>query len=287
MEEKQKQTILDIPKVIAVGISAPVATILTSRFGVAGTLIGLALSAVILTALADMLKVYLARAPATVAKVPDAVAKMPGGLRARLSWHNVRGKLGAAFARFSSLSPAPARRRSVMIGSFVAAGISFLVGLIIVTGLELGVGQSLSCWMWHECPTESSTDDGGSSSRTRTLPSIFGGGSSASSGTLELRSADPQQQPALPGSPESPSVSPSAAPSELPGTEAQDSVASDAGQDQSSQREEDQQQNLPDYSDDGQQQSPSNTTEEDQSSRSQEPGQKTRSPEFPSVPWTT
>jgi hypothetical protein len=61
MEEKQKQTILDIPKVIAVGISAPVATILTSRFGVAGTLIGLALSAVILTALADMLKVYLAR----------------------------------------------------------------------------------------------------------------------------------------------------------------------------------------------------------------------------------
>ncbi len=287
MEEKQKQTILDIPKVIAVGISAPVATILTSRFGVAGTLIGLALSAVILTALADMLKVYLARAPATVAKVPDAVAKMPGGLRARLSWHNVRGKLGAAFARFLSLSPAPARRRSVMIGSVVAAGISFLVGLIIVTGLELGVGQSLSCWVWHECPTESSTDDGGSSSRTRTLPSIFGGGSSASSGTLELRSADPQRQPAHSGSPESPSVSPSAAPSELPGTEAQDSVASDAGQDQSSQREEDQQQNLPDYSDDDQQQSPSNTTEEDQSSRSQEPGQKTRSPEFPSVPWTT
>jgi hypothetical protein len=287
MEEKQKQTILDIPKVIAVGISAPVATILTSRFGVAGTLIGLALSAVILTALADMLKVYLARAPATVAKVPGAVAKMPGGLRARLSWHNVRSRLGAAFARFSSLSPAPARRRFIMIGSVVAAGISFLVGLIIVTGLELGVGQSLSCWVWHECPTESSTDDGGSSSRTRTLPSIFGGGSSASSGTPELRSADPQQQQALPGSPESPSVSPSAAPSELPGIEAQDSVAPDAGQDQSSQREEDQQQNLPDYADEDQQQSPSNTTEEDQSSRSQEPGQKARSPEFPSVPWTT
>jgi hypothetical protein len=286
MEEKQKQTILDIPKVIAVGISAPVATILTSRFGVAGTLIGLALSAVILTALADMLKVYLARAPATVAKVPDAVAKVPGGLRARLSWHNVRGRLRAAFARFSSLSPAPARRRSVMIGSVVAAGISFLVGLIIVTGLELGVGKSLSCWVWHECSTESSTDDDGSSSRTRTLPSIFGGGSSASSGTPELRSVDPQQQPALPGSPESPSGSPSAAPSELPGTEAQDSVASDAGQDQSSQREEYQQQNLPDYSGEDQQQSPSNTTE-DQSGRSQQPGQKARSPEFPSVPWTT
>jgi hypothetical protein len=287
VEEKQKQTILDLPKVIAVGISAPVATILTSRFGVAGTLIGLALSAVILTALADMLKVYLARAPATVAKVPDAVAKMPSGLRARLSWQHVRGRLRAAFARFSSLSPTPTRRRSVMIGSVVAAGISFFVGLIIVTGLELGVGKSLSCWVWHDCPTESSTDNGDRSSRTRTLPSIFGGASSASRGTPEVRLADPQQQPALPGSPESPSMSPSAAPSEISGTEAQDSVASDAGQDQSSQREEDQQQNLPDYSDEDQQQSPSSITEEDRSTRSQDSDQKARSVELPSVPWTT
>ena len=286
MDEKN-QTIFDIPKIIAVGISAPVATILTSRFGVAGTVIGLALSAVILTALADMLKVYLARAPATVAKVPDAVAKMPGGLRARLSWQNIRNRLRAAFARFSSLPPAPARRRSVLIGTVVAAGISFFVGLINVTALELGVGKSLSCWVWHDCLTESSTDDGGSSSRTSTLPSIFGGGSSASSGTPDVRSADPQQQPALPGSSESPSVSPSAAPSGVPGTEGQDPAASDPGQDQFSDWEEDQQQDLPDYSDEDQQQSPSNTTDEDRSSRSQDPGQNARSPEFPSAPWTT
>ena len=287
VDDKQKQTILDIPKVIAVGISAPVATILTSRFGVAGTLIGLALSAVILTALADMLKVYLVRAPATVAKVPGAVAKMPGGLRARLSWQNIRIRLRVAFAKFSSLSPAPARRRSVLIGSAIAAGISFFVGLTVVTVLELGVGKSLSCWVWNDCPAESSTDDGGSSSRTSTLPSIFGGGPSVSSSAPEVRPTDSQQQPALPGSPESPSVSPSAAPSELPGTEGQDWAAPDPGQDQSSQREEDQQQNLPDYSNEDQQQSPSNTTEEDRSSRSDVSGQNTRSPEFPSVPWST
>jgi hypothetical protein len=275
VDEQKKQTIFDIPKIIAVGISAPIATILTSRFGVAGTVIGLALSAVILTALADMLKVYLARFPATVAKVPATVVKMPGGLRARLSWHNVRNRLRAAFARFSSLPPAPARRRSVLIGTVVAAGISFFVGLIIVTALELGVGKSLSCWVWNDCPEESSTDGGGSSSRTSTLPSIFGGGSSASSGTPDVRSADPQQQPALPGSSESPSVSPSAAPSGVPGTEGQDPAASDPGQDQSSDWEEDQQQ------------SPSNTTEEDRSSRSDDSGQNTRSPEFPSIPWTT
>ena len=275
MDEQKKQTILDIPKVIAVGIAAPVATILTSRFGVAGTVIGLALSAVILTVLADMLKVYLARAPATVAKVPATVAKMPGGLRARVSWQNIRSRLRAAFASFSSLPPASARRRSVLIGSVIAAGISFLVGLIIVTALELGVGKSLSCWVWNNCPEESSTDDGDSSSRPSTLPSIFGGGSSASSGTPDVRSADPQQQPALPGSPETPSVSPSVAPSGVPGTEGQDSGASDPGQDQSSDWEEDQQQSSP------------NTMEEDRSSRSDDSGQNTKSPEFPSVPWTT
>jgi hypothetical protein len=279
VDDQKKQTILDIPKIIAVGISAPVATVLTSRFGVAGTLIGLAVSAVILTALADMLKIYLARAPATIAKVPEAVAKMPGGSRTRLSWRNVRSKLRATFARFSSLPTAPARRRSVLIGSVVAAGISFFVGLIIVTALELGVGKSLSCWVWSDCPEETFTDDGDSSSRISTLPSIFGGSSSMRSSTPEVRSADPQQQPALPNSPESPSVSPSAVPSEEPGTEAQDSAASDPGQDQ--------QQNLPDYSEEDQRQSPPNTTEEDRSSRSQSPDQNTRIPDPYWVPWTT
>ncbi len=181
MDEQKKQTILDIPKVIAVGIASPVATILTSRFGVAGTLIGLALSAVILTALADMLKVYLACAPAMVAKVSDAVTKLPGGMRARLSWRSIRNRLRAGFSRFSPLPPTSAKRRSVLIGSAVAAGISFFASLIIVTALELGVGKSLSCWVWNDCPEESSTEGGGSSTSTSALPSIFGGGSSASS----------------------------------------------------------------------------------------------------------
>ena len=140
MDERQKQSILDLPKVIAVGIASPAASVLTSRFGVAGTLIGLAVGAVILTALVDILKVYLARAPATVAKVPETVAKMPSGLRTRLSWRNILSRLRAAFAGFSSLPSA--RRRSVLIGSIVAAGISFLVGLSVVTGLELGVARA-------------------------------------------------------------------------------------------------------------------------------------------------
>ena len=86
MEEHQKQTVLDLPKVIAVGIASPVATLLTSRFGIAGTLIGLALSAVIITVMVDVLKVYLARASHT------ALEKVPSGFRAApLFRPNVRG----------------------------------------------------------------------------------------------------------------------------------------------------------------------------------------------------
>jgi hypothetical protein len=242
VDEQKKQTILNVPKVIAVGIASPVATILTSRFGVAGTLIGLALSAVIMTVLVDILQAYLARAPATVAKV---------------------------------LPPTPTWLRSVLI----AAGISFFVGLIVVTGVEASVGRSLSCWVWNECPTEESSVDGDRASSTSTLPSILGSGPSASSTAPEVRPVDSQQQPTPSGSPETPSVPPSMSPSKVPGTEGADTGASNQGQDQSAPWEEDQQQ------------SSSNTTKEDspgedQSASSPNSGN-TRKSKFPPVPWTT
>jgi hypothetical protein len=85
----------------------------------------------------------------------------------------------------------------------VAGGISFFVGLSVVTGVELGVGKSVSCWVWSECPTESSTEGGGVASKS-TLPSIFGGGRSTSSSTPQIEPLAPEQQPA-PKVPEPPS----------------------------------------------------------------------------------
>ncbi len=287
MDEQQKQTILDLPKVIAVGIASPIATILTSRFGVTGTLIGLVLTAVILTALADFLKVYLARAPATVAKVPDTVVKMPGGLRTRLSWRNFRSRLRAMFVRFSSLPSAPARRRSILIGSIVAAGISFLVGLSIVTGLELGVGKSLSCWVWDDCPTESSTDDG-RTSITSTLPSILGGGQSASSVAPKVQPPSPQQP--TPGAPGTPLQPESAQGSEQqpglpqPGQRWSPSVVPEEG---------DQQPSSSEGSEEDKQQSPASESGQDQQQEDQKGQPSSRSdretpePMVPSVPSTT
>jgi hypothetical protein len=201
----QQPSVFDLPKVLAVGIASPAAAAITARFGVAGTLIGLALSAVFITAAVDFLKVYLAR-------VPGAVTTIPGGFRKRSSLENVLERMRRPFSKFASL-PRP-RRRSILIGSLAAAGISFVVGLIVVTGLELGVGKSLSCWVWDECSTEESSDDGGGTAQASTLPSILGGGQSASSSIpqVEVSPSSPQQE--VPGSSPGTSGAPS---SQAPG----------------------------------------------------------------------
>ena len=208
LSSPQNENIIDLPKILAVGIASPAATLLTSRFGVAGTLVGLVLSAMFITVAVDVLKVYLAR-------VPGAVTTIPGGLRKKSFFRRSFERMKIPFSKFGSL-PRP-RRRSILIRSALAAGVSILVGLILITVLELGVGKSLSCWVWEECSTESSAQ---SSSRTSgegasTLPSILGGGQSAGSSVPQGGDdpSNPQQQPGVqqqqpdfsPGNPQAPS----------------------------------------------------------------------------------
>lgn len=205
MDEQKKQTIFDAPKVIAIGIASPAATLLTSRFGIAGTLLGLALSAMILTAVADFLKVYLARssqaahaaATAATTKVPGAIKAPRGLLPARLFRRKSRARPKAPYHGFSSPPGGRRRRWSLLVGrSVVAAAISFVVGLGAVTALEHSAGKSLSCWVWEECPVQASDDASGNSSDQSTRPSIFGGEPRLSSGTAtDVRPADPQQGP--------------------------------------------------------------------------------------------
>jgi hypothetical protein len=288
--QQQKQTIFEPAKIIAVGIAAPLASLLTSRFGISGTLLGLAISSVILTILVDVLKVYLARASTKVVKVPS-------GLRTTEFPQGIRGRLRALLSKVVSLPPrslSPERRRYILVGSLIAAVISFLVGLIIVTGVEASVGKSLSCWMWNDCPTEELSADSDTASSTVTLPSILGGGPSTGSNAPQVGPLNPQQLPTpLPGSPKSPSVSPSVPPSEAPGTQGPVPGAPKQGrEDQSSPREEDQQQGSPDYSGEDQQQSTANTTPEDssgedKSNSSPDAGKKSRGYEVLQVPWTT
>jgi hypothetical protein len=208
--QSKNQPLIDLPKILAVGIASLAATLLTSRFGVAGTLVGLVLSAMFLTFAADILKVYLAR-------VPGAVTTIPGGLRKKSFFRRVFEKMKIPFSKFGSL-PRP-RRRSILISSVVAAGISILVGLIVVTALEFGVGKSLSCWVWDECATESSAESSRTSGEVSTLPSILGGAPSAGTSIPQEEEeeegspANQQQQPGYsPGTLEAPSREEEAAP---------------------------------------------------------------------------
>ena len=245
---QQNQTIFDLPKVLAVGIASPAATVLTSRFGIAGTLLGLALSAVLITVAVDFLKVYLAR-------VPGAVTTIPGGLKKKSSLRRIFERMRLPFSKFGSLPRA--RRRSMLIGSVAAAGISFIVGLILVTVLELGVGKSLSCWMWDECSTASSAEDSSSAGASSTLPSILGGSQSAGSSIPQEEASPSNQQPDFsPGTPGAPWQAPPANPSAQPGQRQGPSGVPE---------QEDPQQSSPNGAPAEQQQPPRSGTPEDQS----------------------
>ncbi len=227
MGSPQGPNIIDWPKILAVGIASPAATVVTSRFGVAGTLLGLALSAVIITAAVDILKVYLER-------IPGAVTTIPGGLRKKGFFRRVFERTKIPFYKFASLPRA--RRRSILIRSVVAAGVSILVGLIIITALEFGVGKSLSCWVWDECPKESPAEGSSRMARASTLPSVLGGGQRAGSSSIPQedspsnlrRQPGVQQQPGVRqqpdsslGTPQAPSQAPAADPSVQPQQPAQ------------------------------------------------------------------
>ncbi len=192
----ENANIINLPKILAVGIASPAASVLTSHFGVAGTLLGLVVSAMFVTAAADFLKVYLAR-------VPSAVTIIPGGLKKKSLSQRAFERIKVPFSKFGSL-PRP-QRRSILLRSVVAAGVSILVGLIIITGLEFAEGKSLSCWVWDECPTESAAE------ASSTLPSVLGGGQSTGTSIPqeEERPSNVQQQPDYaPDTPKAPSQAP-------------------------------------------------------------------------------
>jgi hypothetical protein len=238
MDDHQRQRILDPAKVAAGGVAAPLGALLTSHFGVAGTMLGLALSAVIVTTISDVLKAYLQRAPGTV-------KNMPGSARARFSWKNFRRMITAPFSWFLSLGPS--RRRAMLISSIVAGGIAFLIGTSAVTALEVGVGKNLSCWVWDECSTDSSTSE--EASNTSTLSSILGGSQDVVSSNTAQQQQQQQGQPSgtpsakTPASPQSgqqqvPSGAPEEQQQSSPPTrvveEQQQSSSGDTGEQQSS-----------------------------------------------------
>jgi hypothetical protein len=161
--EARQASVVSGSQVMAAGFASTAAAFVTSRFGVAGTLLGAALTAMIITGGSAILRAYLESVTGNVRKVPRKLRErrnrwkagrtaeppdtMPGRPDLR---DNFAGRMRAALGWFSHL---PAlTRRSILIKGLIAAAVAFVVGMAAVYGVEQVIGNSLSCGIWAKCP---------------------------------------------------------------------------------------------------------------------------------------
>jgi hypothetical protein len=147
---------------MAAGSAAAVAAFVTSRFGVAGTLLGAALTAMIITGGSAILKAHLENVTGNVRKVPRKLRARreqrkaeryaePETLPERPDLRdNFAGRMRVALDWFSHLPPLA--RRSILVKGLIAAAVAFVIGMGAVWAVEKGIGNSLSCGIWAKCP---------------------------------------------------------------------------------------------------------------------------------------
>ncbi len=147
---------------MAAGFAAAVAAFVTSRFGVAGTLLGAALTAMIITGGSAILRAHLETVTGNVRKVPRKLRERRNRWRAGRSAEpdtmpqrpdlrdNFAGRMRAALDWFSHLPPLT--RRSILVKGLIAAAVAFVIGMGAIYAVEKGIGNSLSCGIWAKCP---------------------------------------------------------------------------------------------------------------------------------------
>jgi hypothetical protein len=158
---------------MAAGLASTAAALVTSRFGVAGTLLGAALTAMIITGGSAVLKAYIenaagrvrggatrlqerraGRATAAAAPAepdtPTAQANPPNPPGRPDLRDNFAGRMRAAVDWFRQL-PTPARR-PILIKALATAAVALVICLVAIWGVEKLIGNSLSCGLWSKCP---------------------------------------------------------------------------------------------------------------------------------------
>jgi hypothetical protein len=145
---------------MSAGLAATAASFVTSRFGVAGTLLGAALTAMIITGGSAIFRSYLEAASGRVRGMPTKLrarrgqqegggfgGTMPGRPDLR---DNFVGRMRAALDWFRHLPTL--NRRSILIKGLLAAAVAFVICMGVVWGAEKVIGNSLSCGIWAKCP---------------------------------------------------------------------------------------------------------------------------------------
>ncbi len=212
-EEEKPQKVVKVNTVIASGGAAAVAALFTSKLGVAGTLIGAALTAMTINLGSAILAAQIEKASTKISGLPNTV-------RGRLSTQQIRipGKQSpepnpepaartSLFARLRSIPSylkemTPARRRRVLLGGALAGLVATLIGLATVTGVEATAGETLSCLVWRDCQQETTSSGEPRGMRT-SVGSFFA--SSPTPGTqgspVDGQQEAPQQPPGVPTQP--------------------------------------------------------------------------------------
>ena len=160
----QSTPVVSGSQVFAAGLASTTAAFVTSKFGVAGTILGAALTTMIITGGAAILNAYLESVTGNVRKVPQKLRArrkrrkaaryaepptetLPGRPDLR---DNFMGRARAAVGWFSHL-PLPARR-SIVVKGLIAAAVAFVISMGTIYALERGIGNNLSCGLWGNCP---------------------------------------------------------------------------------------------------------------------------------------
>jgi hypothetical protein len=145
---------------MSAGLAATGASFVTSRFGVAGTLLGAAPTAMIITGGSAILRSYLETVSGHVHGMPTKLRShreqqkagvFGGAMQGRPDLRdNFVGRMRAALDWFRHLPTLS--RRSILIKGLLAAAVAFVICMGVVWGAEKVIGNSLSCGLWAKCP---------------------------------------------------------------------------------------------------------------------------------------
>jgi hypothetical protein len=187
-----KTPVVSFSQIMAAGLASAGAAAATSRFGVAGTLVGAALTTMIITGGSAVLKSYLETIGGRIKTAPQKLrasrmreqsgrsAGQPIASDAPTEAVETRsgrregflGKFRSAFEWFKGL-PASAKT-SILLKAAIPMVLVFVIAVVAVTGAELVGGRTLSCMVWGEC--YAAADGSGPSTSFGTLASGGGGG---------------------------------------------------------------------------------------------------------------
>lgn len=198
MNEKDEQPTIKLTTLVAAALAGILAFGITSFFGIAGTMVGVAVYMVVITWGMTIFEVYLRRAERWFSGMRgdewDRMVALLRWLRAAL--HRLPGRNSLAPRARTAAQAVRLPRGSFSGRSVVTGGAALALAFVVLTGVEAGAGKSLGCMLWDSCSPEQAeaVDFGG-------LTSIMSVGDRTQPPVLAANIALADEAPAVYGEP--------------------------------------------------------------------------------------